>query len=281
MASTLMNKIRYIISLARPVNVLITALSIGVAGLIAGIGDYHIQLLLAMCSAGLIAAAANSINDYFDIEIDRINKPDRPLPAGHISANAGKQIALIEYAVGNSIAAIISPVALAMALFFSALTFLYASHFKRQPIWGNMVVSLSTAAAFIYGGVAVNSFRETIYPATFAFFFHFGREIIKDMEDIEGDRAMGARTLPIVFGFSAAKRLIWLNFILLVLATLLPFYLQQYGITYMIIVLIGVYPVLGYCLFSIQQNTSSKQLNFLSNLLKSDMVVGLLAVYFR
>jgi len=237
--------------------------------------------MLAMLSAGLIAAAANSINDYFDIDIDRINKPQRPLPAGHLSANAGKQIAFIEYAVGNSVAAMISPVALAMALFFSALTFLYASHFKRQPIWGNVVVSLSTAAAFIYGGIAVNNYREAIYPAIFAFFFHFGREIIKDMEDIEGDRAMGARTLPIVFGFGAAKNLIWLNFILLLLATLLPFYSQQYGATYMTIVFIGVYPVLGYCLFSIQQNASSKQLNFLSNMLKADMVVGLLAVYFR
>lgn len=276
-----MNKARNILLLFRPVNVLITALSIGVAGIIAGIGEYGWQLGLAMISAGLIAAAANTINDYYDIEIDRINKPERPLASGALDPAAAKLAAIMEYLLGISLAAFISVPALAMAAFFSALTWLYASYFKRQPLSGNAVVSLSTAAAFIYGGIAVNNFAETIYPAIFAFFFHFGREIIKDMEDMEGDKAAGARTLPLVYGTVISQRLIWLNFILLTIATLIPWYQNEYGSLYMWIVLAGVYPILTYCLYALQGEPTTRQLNFLSNLLKADMLVGLLAVYFR
>jgi len=270
-----------LLRLSRPINVLITALSIGVAGIIAGIGDYGWQLGLAMVSAGLIAAAANTINDYYDIEIDRINKPERPLASGAIEPSIARLASILEYLPGIAIAAFISLPALAMAAFFSALTWIYASYFKRQPLSGNAVVSISTAAAFIYGGIAVNNYTETIYPAIFAFFFHFGREIIKDMEDMEGDQAAGARTLPLLYGTGAAKKLIWINFILLTIATLIPWLQGEYGSIYMWIVLLGVYPVLTYCLSILKGEPTPKQLNFLSNLLKADMLVGLLAVYFR
>ncbi|MEL6820974.1 MAG: geranylgeranylglycerol-phosphate geranylgeranyltransferase [Calditrichota bacterium] len=279
----MMNKalILNLLRLSRPINVLITALSIGVAGIIAGIGDNGWQLGLAMISAGLIAAAANTVNDYYDIEIDRINKPERPIASGSIEPSVARSASSLEYLLGTLIAAFISLPALAMAAFFSALTWIYASFFKRQPLSGNAVVSISTAAAFIYGGIAVNNYAETIYPAIFAFFFHFGREIIKDMEDMEGDKAAGARTLPLVHGTGAAKQLIWINFLLLTIATLFPWYQGEYGPIYMWIVLIGVYPVLTYCLYVLQGEPTPKQLNFLSNLLKADMLVGLLAVYLR
>jgi 4-hydroxybenzoate polyprenyltransferase len=127
----------------------------------------------------------------------------------------------------------------------------------------------------------VNRPSETVIPALFAFFFHFGREIIKDMEDIRGDSQHYANTFPVHFGIGPSVALVWVNFIILLILLILPYGMGWYGITYFIIVLAGVYPIIFYAMISILKNTSSAHLGFLSNVLKADMVVGLLAIYFR
>ncbi len=270
-----------IFRLSRPVNVWIALLSVLVAALITGPLSPLSAVVLACVSAGLIMAAGNTINDYYDIAIDRINKPRRPLPSGQISPAAARRAALAEFAAGIVLSALISWPMFAMALGFSALIYLYAARLKRTVLWGNLAVSLSTAATFIYGGLAVRRPAEAAIPAAFAFFYHFGREIIKDMADVEGDRRGGAVTFPIRHGPAAAIALVRANFLILSVLTVLPFALGCYGWNYFLIVALGVYPVLGYVLFSLPGNLAPQHLDFLSNLLKADMLVGLLAIYFR
>ncbi len=267
--------------LARPVNVSIAMLSVLIAAMVTGTLEPHFAVLLAAISAGLIMTAGNTINDYFDIEIDRINKPLRPLPAQKISSETARRLAFGEFFLGITLSAFISLPMLLIAAFFSLLIYLYAAILKRTVLWGNVVVSLATAATFIYGGMAVRRPGAAIIPALFAFFFHFGREILKDIEDIDGDQQNAAQTFPIRFGVRPAIRLIWLNFLLLTVLTAVPFMAGWYGAVYFSIVVFGVYPVIGYVLISILQNTAPKHLNFLSNLLKADMLIGLLAIYFR
>ncbi len=278
---TFFSRLQTLIQLSRPVNVAITLLSVFIAAFITGTLQPLRAVLLACISAGLIAAAANTINDFYDLEIDRINKPRRPLPAGKISPAAARAAALAEFALGNLLASLISPPMFLIAAFFSLLTYLYAAFLKRTVLWGNFAVSLTTAAAFFYGGTAVNRPAQTLIPAAFAFFFHFGREIIKDMEDVRGDSVHHARTFPIRFGMRPAIALVWVNFITLMALTLLPFAMGWYGPVYFIIVAAGLYPVIFYTLISLLKNTTSRRLGFLSALLKADMVVGLLAIYFR
>lgn len=270
-----------LIQLSRPVNVAITFLSVFIAAFITGTLQPPQAVLLACLSAGLIAAAANTINDFYDVEIDRINKPRRPLPAGMISPATARAAALAEFALGNLLAALISLPMLLIALVFSALTYLYSAYLKRTVLWGNIAVSLTTAAAFIYGGTAVNRPAQTVIPAALAFFFHFGREIIKDMEDVEGDSFHHANTFPVRFGMRPAIALVWINFIVLMVLTIFPFAMGWYGPVYFIIVAAGLYPVILYTLISLLKNTGARRLGFLSNLLKAGMVVGLLAIYFR
>jgi geranylgeranylglycerol-phosphate geranylgeranyltransferase len=269
------------IQLARPVNAMITFLSVLVAAFISGTLEPFGKVILACISAGLIGSAANTINDYYDIEIDRINKPQRTLAAGKLMPRSALIAALLEYTLGILLAIFISFPMFLMALFFSLLTYLYSAYLKRTVLWGNVAVSLTTAAAFVYGGLAVNRPQETIIPAAFAFFFHFGREIIKDMEDIQGDSRYHAKTFPIKFGIPPSIILVWINFIILILLTLLPYRMGLYGSKYLLVVLAGIYPVIFYALISMLLNTTPRHLGFISNLLKADMLVGLLAIYLR
>ena len=271
--------INSIIVISRPANVLISMISIFVAAFITGTLHPAINVLLACVSGGLIAAGANTINDYFDLEIDRINKPKRPLVAGKLSSSQALIIALFEFAVGSLLALFIGFLAFIIAFSISLLLFLYSYRLKRLPLIGNLAVSFSTGMAFIYGGIAVHRVVETLIPAIFAFFYHFGREIIKDIQDREGDTSEKARTFPIIYGNRLSLILTTLNFALLTVLVFLPFLFGWYGIKYILVILFGVYPVIFFSVWSMWRNQTPGNLGFISNLLKVDMLVGLLAIY--
>ena len=237
------------------------------------------KVLAACLSGGLLTAGANAINDYFDLEIDRINKPERPLPSGRISKKEALIFAVVNYAAANTIAAFISPVALAICFVFSVLLYFYSALFKRIALLGNLVVSLATGAAFVYGGAAVGRFGQATIPASFAFLMHLGRELIKDMEDIEGDRRNKARTMPVLFGVLPTQVLTTVILLLLLIATVLPGVFHIYGKYYLFIVIAGVHTVLFYTLFSLWLSPHRDTFRRLSALLKLDMLVGLLAIY--
>jgi geranylgeranylglycerol-phosphate geranylgeranyltransferase len=270
-----------LINLSRPVNVIISFLTIVVAAELAW-GLYPLKnVLLAAFSAALITIGANVINDYFDIDIDKINKPERPLAAGSVS----KQLALMYFFFVYTLAWILSLSIniwmFVIAFTTSALLFLYSFHLKRTVIWGNLTVSFATAMAFVYGGLSVGHFKETIFPAAFAFLFHFGREVLKDIQDMKGDKTVGALTFPLRYGISKSLNLIAIDFILLVILTAIPYILGIYSIRYFLIICIGIYPILYFVLYQSKRNSESKSLGFLSNVLKADMIVGLLAIYLR
>lgn len=274
-------RVKAIFLLSRPVNVLIAVLSVFVAAFITGTIQPIEDVIRACISCGLIFAAANTINDYYDFRIDKINKPGRPIPSGLIGLRPARAAAIIEYVLGVFLGGMISTEMLLMAAFFSALSFFYSAYLKRTILWGNFAVSLSTAAVFIYGGLAVRRPIHAVVPAIFAFFYHFGREIIKDMQDMKGDSKNAAHTFPVKFGIDPAIRLIWINFSLLTLLTILPYWIKWYSLAYFLIVILGMYPAIFYVLISITRNTESKHLGHISNLLKADMFIGLLAIYFR
>ncbi|HFE63385.1 MAG TPA: hypothetical protein ENK14_03085 [Caldithrix sp.] len=276
-----MLKSRYFafIVIARPVNVLIGMLSIFIAAFITGTLQPFNRVLFAVVSGGIITAAANTINDYFDLAIDRVNKPYRPLPSGQMSVTLALNLSIAEFFAGIILSVFISRTAFLIASTISLLLFFYSFKLKRVPLWGNLAVSFASAMAFIYGGVAVDRVSRTLIPAAFAFFYHFGRELIKDIQDMEGDARDQAKTFPLVFGKTAALRLTTLNFLLLIIFIAIPFIFGWYGSAYFVVILIGVYPVLLFSIYRIWSNQSFASLGFVSNLLKADMLIGLLAIY--
>jgi len=283
----------------RPLNVAIAGLSILVAAVLVQPFHFTPPIIWAIISGMLITAGANVINDLYDIEIDRINRPQRILPAGRLTPAAAKTFAIFLFACGIFFSIFINKTAMLIAVATSLLLLVYSWKLKRLPLSGNLAVSLATALAFIYAALAAESglsqmaidridatrtwvgdWRAGIFPAVFAFLLHFGREVIKDIEDQSGDRAAQARTLPLAYGLNAAQIAATIALVLLLIVTLIPAGLALYNQTYLWIILFGVDPVVIFAVYGLWKNPTPPRLRQISAALKADMLVGLAAIYF-
>jgi len=265
------------LQLIRPVNVVIAAGAVLVGALSCGLRP-GASVWLACLVAGLITAGGNAINDVYDLEIDRINRPRRPLPSGRTSPRTAAILGAILLLIGVGISTSLGRWGFLIALLVALLLVAYSARLKRTVLWGNLAVSLAAGLAFIYGGVAAGYPVPSLIPAGFACLFHLGREILKDAQDVAGDRAEGARTLAAVAGVREALSWAGLFFILLIAASPVPFLAGRYSFLYLIVVVFGVdLPLVGVIL-SWRRDQSPEYLDRLSLLLKVIMCVGLAAI---
>ncbi len=265
--------------LSRPLNVFIAMLTILVAAFISPQFQLNYKLYLAILIAGLMTAGANIINDIYDIEIDRINKPQRPLPSGKATTKEAWTYFVISYSAAFLLSAFCGWAMLVIALVIGLLLIIYSMRLKRTVLWGNLTVSLATAVAFIYGALSVGDWQSGIIPALFAFLFHLGREIIKDMQDLEGDVLNESITFPARYGMKASILLVNSVFILLIVLTFLPYILNVYDDVYFWLVLSGVDLVLVAVSIILWIKNDKAFLGQISHLLKLDMLIGLAAIY--
>ena len=177
---------------------------------------FFVILILSYFTYLFIAAAGNVINDVFDIEIDKINRPDRPIPSGAVSLKQAKVYSVILWAIGIILSFLTVPISPAgfwcpiIAVFFSLIGFAYAAKGKVMGIFGNFMVAISFSFGYIYGGVitgALSQVSSSLVIIVFflsSFFMLQSREIIKGMEDVEGDRIRQVETIAMVYGYRTA-----------------------------------------------------------------------------
>lgn len=273
-------KIFAFIKITRPINVVITFFVVVVAILISGHVQSHlITIVLASLAAALVAAAGTIINDIYDVEIDKISHPNRVLVLGVLT----KKEAWFEYGVlnilGFIISAYLSITLLIIVVISIALLFFYSYLFKQKPLIGNIIIAFLTGMAFIYGGYVSGHPLAAIIPALFAFLVNLIREIVKDIQDIEGDTKLNYRTFPILYGVSKSKQLIVMITILLVVFTFYPFIFRLYKIEYFIIIMVFVNPLLILCLKFLYDQKWLNKLSFISSFYKLNMILGLIAIY--
>ncbi len=267
------------IQLLRPSNFVIALLSIGVASLLSGgTSAQWAAIAAAALSGAFIGAAGMVINDVLDVEIDKVNKPDRPLANGAVPLDHAKLLYMVLNAVGLAFGFLLPPAAQYIALFAVLFIYFYSAVLKRTVLLGNLAVGCMTGLAFAYGGASVGSMDRALLPALFAFLLNVGREIIKDMEDVEGDRRNGANTLPVKYGLTAAAAASTLFLVLLIAAALYPFAAGVYSWKYFFLVAAGMITVLSYVIYSLWRDTSVANLHRLSTFIKYDMIVGLVAI---
>jgi geranylgeranylglycerol-phosphate geranylgeranyltransferase len=262
--------------LPRPLNCLITALSTGVGGLAAGAPLLPAPWWAALAAA-LIAGAGNALNDVADLEIDRINRPLRPLPAGRVSRRAALLESLVLALAGNAIALWQSPALGLFALLVTLALALYDLRLKLTALWGNLLVSALASSSFPFGALAAGHLGRAWIPAGLAFLFHLGREIVKDIEDMEGDQAQGAHTLPLRAGAAFAARLGAGILMLLIAFTWWPWLAGLYGWPYLALVL-GVDALLLWTAWRLLRDQTAAANARLGSRLKWGMLLGLLAV---
>ncbi|MBN2572407.1 MAG: UbiA family prenyltransferase, partial [Ignavibacteriales bacterium] len=159
----MMNYIKGIFLISRPINFLLTFAVIFIACLICAInGLNYFTVTLASLSGAIIASAGNIINDYYDFEIDKINRPKRVLPQKLLSKSFALILFFVFCAISIFITALLNLYATIIAVVTILLLFLYSLYFKRVILIGNIIVALCTGLAFIYGGVVVDNWTYAL-----------------------------------------------------------------------------------------------------------------------
>ena len=263
------------IELPRPVNCLITFASVLLGGWL-GIHRITEPLLFAALSAALITAGGNALNDLCGITEDRINKPHRPLPSGRLSPGIARIEMGIFLLAGILLALPLPMPALTIALIAITSLIFYNIYLKRVPLIGNLIISALGGLAFLYGGATVKVISAPYLIASFAFLFHLGRELLKDLEDSAGDRQLSGSTVPISWGENSARILITGIFAILIIATPLPALLGIYSSIYLSLILL-LNTLLIFVLIRLWQKDT---LGYLNKLLKAGMLLGLAAFLF-
>jgi 4-hydroxybenzoate polyprenyltransferase len=237
------------------------------------------RLFFLVMSTCLIAAGGYIINDYYDIKIDLVNKPERVV----IGQGITRRYALLYHTL-VTITGIIMGVILDWRIgainFASAfLLWWYSNDLKRQPFIGNFVVGLLTGASILMVDSLYRSGNTMIYIyASFAFFMSLIREIIKDMEDLKGDNTFGCKTLPIIWGLRKTKFLIYFLVLLFSASVIaINFFYVKLPLWYFGVCL---FIPLVWLLYQLIQADTKRDFAWLSNFCKMILLLGVLSMAF-
>ncbi len=267
------------LTLVRPVNCAITFLSVTVGAGMAGDISNPGRALTAAPSPSLIAGGGNALNDACDEATDRINRPYRPIPSGKVSRGASLRLAAVLFVLGGGLGLWLGTLAVCLALVATCGLIAYDVFLKRMPVAGNAAVSGISGLSLIYGGAAAGGGPATLIPSPFGVLFHLGREVLKDVEDVEGDAAAGFSTAAVRWGIRPALGIASAVYSVLILLTPFPFWKGLYNWRYLVLALCPVDLILIYVIASMWRDRSRQNLLRLDGLLKADVVFGLLALW--
>lgn len=278
-----MHQIIAYLRLIRPHNCAIAAVGVWVGQYLLPVRNESAPDIAAMLAAFLICGFGNILNDILDIDSDRINHPHRPLPSGAVSTTgawigAGALLAFAAYVLF-----LLTAFGRAICIGAILVLILYNYSLKHRPFVGNLLVSLLAGLTFILGGArggagVALALPGPLIPAAFAFLMHFGREIIKDIQDMAGDNASGSRTAPVRYGMTASLISAYITYLLLIASTLAAYLIGWFSISFLYINLACLYlPILLQFVWLGYRPTSAK-CQTVSFLLRLEMLPGLVAL---
>lgn len=264
---------------------------------------------LLVFSTVIIAAGGNIINDYFDVKADKINKPHKVIIGKYIKP----RLAIVWHWILNFIA---FSIAVYLSLKFDTfwyvfihllsinLLWIYSMRLKRKFLIGNIVVSLLTALVPILAGIFILNFIWSIPEggkidvtnpiplithkeldliillifSAFAFFLNLVREIIKDVEDIEGDKLLRAKTIPMILGERKARIISLILLIFVLISAMIGLYLFVIELKFQLriidIILFGLISLFLFLAIFFLKSTDRKQLKYADRSLKVAMIIG-------
>jgi len=202
--------VREFLGILRPLNCVMTGLAIVFTYYV--LSSYSVldplRVLVGFVTGFSASASAMLINDVVDLEVDRVNKPWKPLPRGVFSVSCIRLASLLFLVVAVSINLLVSIELFLVALVFTLIAYGYS--YMRCYWWSHFIVSLSTTAPFIYGLFLAGLPREkilfTMLFSIVVFLINTAREFVKSIGDLEGDRRMGYRTIATVYGVEIASK---------------------------------------------------------------------------
>lgn len=261
------------------------------------------QFIFIVIASVLIAAAGYIINDYFDLNIDQVNKPEKVVVNIIINRRwvifwhmflslSGFFFTVLALPLNGYWHLVLANLASIVFLWF------YSTNFKKQLLIGNIIISLLTAWVIIIlyfskyplqidhllsvDTKEIRLFRFTVLYGSFAFVISMIREVIKDMEDADGDRKYGCRTMPIVWGMNASKVFVAVWLIVLIGAIfILQLYFVPFGWWFSIIYcLLMIIAPLMWILLRLFKAHTPKEFHTLSTMVKLVMLTGICSMIF-
>ncbi len=261
-------------ALVRLRNLLIGAAGVAIGGFLAlGAVRWPERLVWSVAAAIGLGAAGYVANDLADLDADRINRPERPLPSGRVSPLAARLVGGAAGGLGLAASWVAGRDVFAIALAALAVMLVYSPVLKPHGLLGNVAVAVVASVPFTYGAVAAGWARAGLVPSGIAAILHFAREVVKDIEDVAGDRAIGRRTVPIAYGETAAYVAAAAALVLFVPLSLAPWFAGWYGPRYGVTVL-----GLDVLIAALIARLLARRLAGASTALKAAMVVGLFAL---
>lgn len=266
-----------LIKISRPVSTLTGVLATLLGGYVAGTGNWS-AIALACLSTLCVSAAANAWNDYRDVEIDRINQPQRPLPSGMVSLRAARNFSFIMAGLSMIFGALINWPAFFISVASNILLYLYSVRLKSTVLLGNITVALISALSPVFGGIAAGNVVPSLWMALIIFFGILSREILKTLADYEGDAHNQVKTISTVWGPRVARTAFFTLAGLSSVAILAPYVFEYYRPIYAYIVTLGFFPIAVYVIVRVTRERTGPQLERLSQILKYDFLLWFLAV---
>ena len=275
-----MNTFFYHIKLLRPLNVFTSGLAMvigsGILGTLNDTGTLLLVMAVVMCFAG----AANALNDVVDYEIDKINRPMRPLPSGFVKKRTALFISILLFSMGTLACLELSEAAKVIGIVI-AMPFmvLYSKYLKGMPLIGNMIVAFILGLSFLFCGAAFNNISPMWIPMILAFGLTLVRELVKDIADMEGDQSVGLKTFPITAGIEKSIQLSIFLSACIGMGAFIPYLYGTYGIWYGILLILGVEIPLGVVVVSLLNNPGISSATHGARILKFSTLIGLIAIY--
>ncbi|MCC7558850.1 MAG: UbiA family prenyltransferase [Methanobacterium sp.] len=262
------------LEILRPGNAIMAVIAIFLMAVISG--QFTFEVLMAAVVVFIVTGAGNSINDYFDHKIDAINKPERPIPSGRISLKTALIYSLSLFLVGIILAFSINFLLGMIAFLSSILMVFYARDLKTKCLIGNLSISFLTGFCFVFGGIAVGQIMVSIYLGFYAFLMTMAREIVKDMEDMEGDREEGATTLPLVYGTRTSSIIAAFFMIIASITSPVLYLVGIFNLFYLIILIVAIVVFISSAI-SILKDQSLENTGKISKKIKMGMGIVFLA----
>jgi geranylgeranylglycerol-phosphate geranylgeranyltransferase len=258
-------------------NVIIAGLAVIIGAWISQSTSSAVMFFLLFFSAAAATGYGNLINDILDIDTDRISHPDRPLPQNQISIRTASVFAIFLSFLSAGLSFLISSNHGMATIIPLLILTIYSFFLKRLPLIGNVVVASLVAYAILYGAINSAKFSNLIIPAILAFLLNFSREIIKDIQDKEGDLAQSMKTTAII-SESILKKIIYGTSVFYLLLLFTPFFLKHFGLTYALFCLLITLPIHIYRTAQLTSTSWPVNINKISLLYKIEMLSGLFAL---
>ena len=222
-------------------------------------------------------AGGNSLNDYIDVEIDRTAHPDRPVPSGELTALQARNVGIFMLVLSVLLSLITMDVpCIAIVIIAVILMFSYELLTKKRGFIGNITIALMTGMVFLLAGALVGDWTANIAVGGMAALVTVGREISKDIEDMDSD--IGRRTLPMAIGVKNASIVASIFYIAGPVLSWYPIYLHPENYLYYSVILADI--AFFYCAYIVFKDPHAAEKKAKIGMLFGLLAFILSAIYF-